>query len=432
MSPMRNLTWCMVSALFTAVVGCQTLNGNYDLMTQNPPAANSELSQVNYEEDVAAGTGKEEADQSWVSSALSTKGLGNGISRLRGTHKDEQEAKKLYNLATEKFDEAAAAQKQAQDEPDKPAKLSAAQRRALFASAAEIYKVAAIRWTESALGEDALFMAGESNFFADRYVDASFNFAELVKQYPNSRHMDRVDGRRFAMAQYWLGMVESGNGIWTVNLTDPRRPTRDEFTNAVKLFLAIRLDNPGGKLADDATLASANAYFRAKKFVRADEDYSYLRKTYPSSEHQFIAHFFAAKAKYESYLGPEYDAAVLENSAELIQRCFQIFPEDARDHEEELKKLLAKVRFKQAEKEWSRGQFHEGRGEIQGARYYYNNIVKDYPQTPFAERAQAKLDSLADVTTIGQRFSWLNDLLDQGNDDPPLIAAEPESDETRR
>ena len=53
------------------------------------------------------------------------------------------------------------------------------------------------------------------------------------------------------------------------------------------MFDKIRVDDPTGRLADDATLSLANENFTRRKFMKADEYYSDLRKAYPSSEHQF-------------------------------------------------------------------------------------------------------------------------------------------------
>jgi len=72
------------------------------------------------------------------------------------------------------------------------------------------------------------------------------------------------------------------------------------------VFDKIRIDDPTGKLSDDATLAAANAYFAQGDFEKADQFYTDLRKTFPSSEHQFTAHFLGLKAKLLCYSGPDY------------------------------------------------------------------------------------------------------------------------------
>ena len=76
----------------------------------------------------------------------------------------------------------------------------------LFHQAAEKYAEAAERFPDSMLQEDALFMTGEAHFFADEYSASQKAYEKLVAAYPNTRHIDRVDARRFDIAQYWLAV----------------------------------------------------------------------------------------------------------------------------------------------------------------------------------------------------------------------------------
>ena len=52
---------------------------------------------------------------------------------------------------------------------------------------------AAEGWPDSPLEQDALFQLGESYFFAERYPKANNAYEELLRKYPNSPHLDKVD-----------------------------------------------------------------------------------------------------------------------------------------------------------------------------------------------------------------------------------------------
>jgi len=76
---------------------------------------------------------------------------------------------------------------------------------------------------------------------------------------------------------------------------------RDTKGHGLRVFDKMRtLDDPGGRLADDATLALGNEAFAAGKFYKADEYYTDLQKAYPASEHQFLAHFPGAQSQDEN------------------------------------------------------------------------------------------------------------------------------------
>jgi hypothetical protein len=78
---------------------------------------------------------------------------------------------------------------------------------------------------------------------------------------------------------------------------------------------------------------AANEYFQAGKYLRADEYYTDLRQAYPTSEHQFSAHFLGLKTKLMSYLGPNYSTNVLDDAEKLIKQMRRQFPPRKRRRE---------------------------------------------------------------------------------------------------
>ena len=72
-----------------------------------------------------------------------------------------------------------------------------------YAEAAELFAVAADRWPDTPMEEDALFFQGESEFFSDQYSKAHDTYGGLLKKYPNRRYLDKVTAREFAIGRYW-------------------------------------------------------------------------------------------------------------------------------------------------------------------------------------------------------------------------------------
>jgi len=300
-------------------------------------------------------------------------------------------------------------------------------------AAAEGFRKSAERWPDSALEQDALFMAGESYFFADHYPKANESYELLLKKFPNSKHLDTVESRRFAIADYWLKLHDvDPQGFWEFNFVDDRRPLRDSFGHAVRVFDRIRIDDPTGKLADDATLAAGNAYFTSGRFLDADSFYTDLRKTFPSSEHQFRAHLLGVKAKLLSYQGPDYSGDPLDEAEKLIKQIRRQFPREAEGEREYLARAYAEVRFKQAEREWHMARYYDRRGENGAARFYYDLIAADFSETPFAPRAEERLVAIRGEPDIPpQHLTWLVEMFPEQEDVKPLMATAPEGITTR-
>jgi outer membrane protein assembly factor BamD (BamD/ComL family) len=335
------------------------------------------------------------------------------VRKLTQREPDPEKARQRYREAELEFQAAVAARRKGAETESRQA----------FGQAARKYREAAKRWPDSSLEEDALFWAAEGQFFADHYPKATKGYQELVKKYGNTRYMDRVASRQFAVAEYWLDL-EKRDSTWPVtpNLTDNRRPRFDTFGNALKLFDRIRFDDPAGKLSDDATMAAANANFLAGKYQRADTLYGDLRESFPSSQHQFNAHMLGLKCKLLIYEGPQYDGTVLVEAEELIKRMFRLFPNEAESQRQYLENAMGDVRLRKAQREWVMAQYYDRRKEYRAARYYYELVRRDYSDTNLAKEAQTRMDQIAKLPDVPpQRMAWLADLFPTTDEAKPLI-----------
>jgi outer membrane protein assembly factor BamD (BamD/ComL family) len=308
----------------------------------------------------------------------------------------------------------------------KAAARNDATRQNQFAQAAALYEKAADRWPESALQQDALYWAGQSYYFADEYPAANQQFELLLKKFPNSKYLDAVEARRFSIAMYWFALDEQDpESVLEFNFADKKRPLRDTHGNAARILDRIRLDDPRGKLADDATLAAANAAFRDGNFIKADEYYTDLRKSFPSSEHQFSAHLLGMQAKLRSYLGPDYSGTPLDEAAKLIEQIRKQFPNEAGEQRELLARSYAKIRLANAERKWARAQYRDRRSEFRAARIFYEEVAEQFADTPYAAQAQTRIGQIANLpATPETRFGWLVDAF-PARDDKPLMTTNP-------
>lgn len=356
-------------------------------------------------------------------SDFNPKNLGKTFARLTGKGPNRDAARDIHAAGQELYRQALTA-RAAQDR-DKANEL--------FAQAADQFAEAAGRWPDSALEEDALFHEEESHFFTDRYAAAAEDMEKLIKKYPNTRYLDMVGARRFLIAKYWLDLDSADHeSSVTVNLTDPTRPRTDTFGHAIRVLDKIRLDDPLGKLADDATLAAGNAYFTRGDFVKADHYYTDLRTSFPSSEHQFSAHFLGVKAKLESYQGPDYSGTVLDQAKKLIDQIRRQFPAEMRAHEEEIDRAEREVRYRQAERKWYMANYYARRREYGASQFYLMLLLKDYHDTPFAEKARQRLPQITGKPAEPpQKLAWLVSLFPDDDITKPLVATAP-SDKTRR
>ncbi|MFV2065684.1 MAG: tol-pal system YbgF family protein [Pirellulales bacterium] len=107
-------------------------------------------------------------DEALRTSSEKKPGITERLLGLVGRRHDPQKARKLFDEAEDLF------------------------RRREFAAAARKYKGAVQQSPDMPIEEDAMFMLGESYFFADQYPKAVDAYDTLLKKYPGTRRLDDV------------------------------------------------------------------------------------------------------------------------------------------------------------------------------------------------------------------------------------------------
>lgn len=327
-----------------------------------------------------------------------------GLSRRK--RKDIEAARQAYSLGDETF--------------AKAKELEETERAVAFRTAAQHYKLAADNWRSSQLEQDALLMQAESEFFAEDYYRAEQTYAKLIKEYPRNPYLDQIDSRRFEIADYWLKTHSVKPASFArLNLADNKLPWNDTGGHGKRVLENLRLDNPIGKLSDDATMRLAINYLEKEDFESAAATFSELRMTYPDSEHLFNAQFLELQSLLRSYLGPEYSDTPLLDADKRLKAIVRLFPNEASEKQVELREAATKIKFLRAEREWESAQFRYRQGENRAARMYLERLLDEYPDTPFVEASQEMLDKIADKPDRPQqRFVPLVKIFRADNDEP--------------
>jgi TolA-binding protein len=294
-------------------------------------------------------------------------------------------------------------------------------RREKYSEAAKLFKKAASGWPDSQLEQDAMYRMAESYFFAKQYARASNAYEKLVRKHTNTQYLDNVMARQFSIARYWE-QYHSYNSNWvtTPNVIDKKRPLFDTIGRAMKAYENIRLNDPTGPLADDAVMAMANSYFVRGRYGEADQHYDTLRKEYPRSEHQYRAHELGLQCKLRKYQGPSYDGKPLEEAKVLVKQLkIQFYDELDQQQKARLAEIDAQVNRELAQREFNMGKHFDGIEEFGSARFYYAEVIKNFPDTQLAADARKRLEE------IGGEPERPSSILD------PALDLLPESDERR-
>ena len=287
-----------------------------------------------------------------------------------------------------------------------------------YKESAAKFATAADRWPDSPLEEDALFLKGESEFFSDLYSKAHDTYGGLLKKYSNTRYLDTVMARQFALGRYWEQMYDKSPS-WPVtpNVTDKSRPMFDTFGYAVQAYERVRLNDPTGPLADDSLMALGNAYFRRGRFEDAAYNYDLLIKEYANSEFQARAHLLGLQAKMRVYQGTTYVQGPLNDAQKLADNTLNQYGNRLGPERERVTTARAQILEEKANRDYSMGQYYENRAYYGAAKMYYKGLIDEYPGTEKAKEAKVRLAAIqGKPDTPPNRLSWFTDLFDSKKD----------------
>jgi outer membrane protein assembly factor BamD (BamD/ComL family) len=285
-----------------------------------------------------------------------------------------------------------------------------------FSEAAEKFKIAADRWPDTPLEEDALFMLGESQFFSDQYSKAHDTYSLMLKKYNNSRHLDVAVAREFAVGRYWEQVdTYQHSYALTPNFTDNSRPMFDTYGYAIKAFQNVRMYDPTGPLADDSLMATAIARFQRGQFEEAALDFDLLRKEYPNSEFQKNAHILGLQSKMRVYQGKYYDPTALNEAGEIADQTLSQYGAQLGQEQTRVAKARKQIIEEKANRDYAMGEYYEKQKYYGSARIYYTELIENYPSTDRAKEARARLDAIKGLPDVPpNHFKWLTDLIPSG------------------
>lgn len=183
-----------------------------------------------------------------------------------------------------------------------------------------------------------------------------------------------------------------------------------KYVDAIDDFKEIVYNYSGTRVAAEASYYLGECYFNTKDYATAVDEYQHLTSDYPSSPMAEKGLYRMAYAYYK--MSPNYaldQTETAEKAKSTLQLYFERYPEG----QEDARKLLLQVNEKLARKDYESGLIYFKMKQYSPAKIYFQGVIKDYPDTPWAEKsgqmlaqiepllkkmAPAKSETIADST----------------------------------
>ncbi|HCS54470.1 tetratricopeptide repeat protein [Rubinisphaera sp.] len=276
------------------------------------------------------------------------------------------------------------------------------------------------KYSDGPLREDALFMLAESRYKQEKYPGAEDVYLGLLKDYPNTRHLEASSKRLYDIALTWMDFKQTTNGEVQMagyeengrsgrpkivaneeynrpgffNFFDKKRPTTDTEGRALEALKAIWLNDPTGPLADDALMLTASHYLRIGSHAEAAETYQLLREEFPDSPHAKDAYILGSYVTQASYQGAAYDEKNLEQSRQLKSIALASFQDLTPEERERLETELKEVEETKIAREFENALFWLGKGNFTAVEMVCHQIINTHPSSFYAGKARGLLSKL--------------------------------------
>ncbi|MDZ7371394.1 MAG: outer membrane protein assembly factor BamD [candidate division KSB1 bacterium] len=160
---------------------------------------------------------------------------------------------------------------------------------------------------------------------------------------------------------------------------------KGDYLEAKTQFRILTLSHSGSLIADKAQFYLAECHFHLKEYLLAASEYERLLKVYPNSEYTDDAKFKLGLSYFK--LSPHY--GLDQDYTKQAVMHFQEFLEDypASILKAEVEQYLLQARSKFAEKVYSSGEIYRKMGYYESAIIYYDKVLEEYFDTPFAPKA---------------------------------------------
>ena len=246
------------------------------------------------------------------------------------------------------------------------------------------------------------------------YISAIGIFKDIIKNNPGSELADESQ-LNIGKAYYLLGdyknafkayehMIEQDSGTRRLHeilekefQVGVAQMERDE-NGAIKVFESIIGRNPLGFIAADSQVKIADCYYQLRQFEEAEASYLSVMENYPNSEWVPYAQFRIPYCKLSNIRIQERNYDLLSGSREGFEIYLANNPQGALA--DTTKEIIGEIDIAMAERDYKVGEFYLRSKRPDAGLIYFESVIKDYPNTEWAARAEEKITMLKKVGAI--------------------------------
>jgi len=244
-------------------------------------------------------------------------------------------------------------------------------------------------WPLSDYAPQAQYLAGRCLEALGQDEKAFNEYQKILEKHPKTANYDEILQREFLIANKFLA------GKWFrlwgyIPFFPSMEKTADLYAKIVK-------NGPYSQVAPQAQMSIGTAREKQRNYEMAVKAYETAADRYNDRPQVASAALFRAGLAYNKQAQTaEYDQTTAGQAINTFKDFMALYPNDTRVTEAQ--KIISSLRIEQARGNFQIAKFYEKYQKWNGAMVYYNEVVVQDPNSPYAAEARQRIDILKQRT----------------------------------
>ena len=249
--------------------------------------------------------------------------------------------------------------------------------------ALKAYKNLLRRWPLSFFAPEAQFRVGKILEDEADFYGAFQAFQKMVQKYPSSNYFEQALGEQYRIANLYL--AGEPQRIWKI-------PVGPSMEKTIEMYQRIIKNAPYGTYAAECEFKTGLAHEQQRKYTDAIDSYQKVLDNYPGSPIASNAQYQIGYAWMRASSNGDYDQGAAKKAIDAFQDFLVRYPTS--DKAAQAQENIQHLGQKQTQGAYNIAKFYETQHDTRAAFIYYNEVVREDPNSPQAQQAKKRIQEL--------------------------------------
>jgi len=253
-------------------------------------------------------------------------------------------------------------------------------------SALKAYKGLLRKWPLSFFAPEAQYRVGKIIEDEGDFYNAFQAFQKMVTKYPSSDYFPQALNEQYRIANLYL--AGEPQRIWKI-------PVGPSMQRTIEMYGRIIKNAPYGDYAPQCQFNIGLANEKLRKYTDAIDAYQLVLDNYPTSSVAANAQYQIGYAWMKSSTSGDYDLGAARKAVDAFQDYLVRYPNS--DKAAQAQENIRRLGIKQTQGAYDIAKFYETQHNPRAAFIYYNEVVREDPNSEQAGLAKKRIQELRPV-----------------------------------